>query len=960
MLASGCDIAFDNLTRRLYATDASIYEIVPSAVAFPKNEDELSALLKIAHENDVPITPRGAGSGLAGGAIGEGIIIDLSRYLRSIDAVDLEKRTVKVQPGVVLDRLNGYLKPYGYCFGPDVATSSRATVGGMIASDSSGARAMLYGTTANHIRSLTVALADGRIDVITPRANKLQQQQELAKSLVLKYESLIRERLPAGLIKRWHGYALGRFLDDADNLNHIIAGSEGTLAVIVSAELNIVPLPKKKGLGIIFFKSVSEALQATVELLGLKPAAIEHIDRILFDQTRGQIQFAPARELLGLDSQPCESFLIVEFLDEETETKLELLKNKRLGIRTLILQEEQLINLVWELRKAGLSLLSGCKGCAKPVTGIEDVAVSPEKLPEFIDSIEGILKPLGLNACYYGHAASGLLHIRPVLDLRKREDLVKFRKLADEVAKIVKKFKGSIAAEHGVGIARTEYLPDQIGAELYEVMRQIKFSFDPKNVLNPGKIIGDGRYKIDSNLRMGECYALKLPFDGRLLFKKRDESFVANLEQCNGCGGCRKEAPTMCPTFIATGEEAMSTRGRVNIIRAALDIRNLGRDAQVGARELSIVLESCLSCKACASECPSNVNMAFLKAELLNARHNMDGVPLQARVFGAVDKLGKMASIAPALFNFILNLSPVRYVLLKTIGITDKRPLPSFANETFLNWFSRRKNAYKSFPSGKVILWDDTFARYYEPNVAKAAVTVLESAGYEVLLLKSRKCCGRPAFSQGLLEKAAKYGQHNLNLLTGRKLISMCSFDSVNGEVVLPIVEAKNIPIIFLEPSCYSMFVDEYIELGLDGAEEVADRCYLFEDFLNHIIEKRPDCLDINPYDSPIAIHSHCHAKALMSVKFMGKLASKFTRSKVTLLETGCCGMAGAFGAKESNYELSRKIGLVMAQVIESQPPDTIIVASGTSCRQQISHLTSRTAKHFAELVADSLKSAPV
>ncbi|HSV62484.1 MAG TPA: FAD-linked oxidase C-terminal domain-containing protein, partial [Chthoniobacterales bacterium] len=726
---AGCEIAFDDFTRRLYATDASLYQLEPAAVAFPGSAQEASSIIRAAADANIPVTPRGAGSGLSGGAIGDGLIVDFSRYNRQITDLNLEARTVRTGAGVVLDQLNAFLKPHGFCFGPDVATSSRATIGGMIANDSSGARVPVYGTTADHVVSQELVMADGSISEIGPAHQTLRAQREVIANLVAAHAGQIAEWMPPGLQKRWSGYALARWLRDPGNLNNMLCGSEGTLAAIFSAELKIVPLPREKGLGLVFFSSVAEAMQATVELLELKPSAIEHIDRPLFDQTKGQLLFEPARQLLELDTKPCEAILIVEFYDDIAE-RLALLSAKKLGLRTTICTKPAEMNLVWGMRKAGLSLLTGRKGAAKPVAFIEDAAVRPAQLPDYVAVLESIMRPLNLEVCYYGHAATGLLHVRPVLDLHTAGDLQKYRQVANQVSALVRQFKGSLAAEHGVGMARTEYMAEQVGDELLGVMRQIKQLFDPKNLFNPGKIFSDGRFKIDNHLRVESETRLKLPFEPTLAFAFKDDSFIGNLEQCNGCGGCRKDAPTMCPTFLATGEEYMSTRGRANAIRAALELRF--QDDPLRSAELDAALSNCLSCKACTVECPSNVNLALLKAELTHARHRRDGLPLRERILSHVDLLGRLGCMVPGIANATLESPTVRRLMRKTLGLTDKRPLPHYAEQRFDRWFRQRSlvgrdsvepqrapnGSTESRPTkrGEVILWDDTFVRYHEPH----------------------------------------------------------------------------------------------------------------------------------------------------------------------------------------------------------------------------------------------------
>jgi Fe-S oxidoreductase len=682
-------------------------------------------------------------------------------------------------------------------------------------------------------------------------------------------------------------------------------------------------------------------MQATTELLDLKPSAIEHIDRPLLDQTKGQLNFEGARQLLELDTKPCESILIVEFYDDVTN-RLGLLAQKKLGLRTTICSKAEEMNVVWSLRKAGLSLLTGRKGPAKPVAFIEDAAVRPAQLPAYVAGLESIMRPLELEVCYYGHAASGLLHVRPVLDLHSAADLKKYRQVADQVSALVQQFKGSLSAEHGVGMARTEYLREQLGDELLDVMRQIKALFDPKNMFNPGKLFSDGRFKVDNNLRMGAGYSIEIPFQPVLAFAFKDGSFVGNLEQCNGCGGCRKDAPTMCPTFVATGEEYMSTRGRANAIRGSLERHFDGSDL-LGTRELEAALSNCLSCKACTTECPSNVNLALLKAELTHARCQRDGLPWRERMLSHIELLGRLGCLAPRLANAVLDSPWVRHLLSASLGITDNRPLPHYTRQRFDHWFRnhtaiersrRNRSAQRAAIYEEVLLWDDTFVRYHEPHIGIAAVAVLEALGLKVSLVAGRKCCGRPAFSQGDLETAARMGRHNLKLVNATR---------------------TDTPIIFLEPSCYSMFVEDYRELKLHDSESVAKRCFLFEEFADEFLERRPEALQFNPRPANIAIHAHCHAKALTQPSYMRRLVARLPGRQATLLDTGCCGMAGAFGALDSKYELSVKVATPLVQQINAQPEQTIVIASGTSCRHQIEHLTPVRPKHMAEFLADAL-----
>ncbi len=927
--AADCDVAFDNRTRQLYATDASPYQIVPSAVAFPKNTKQAAQVIQAALVVGLPVTPRGAGTGLSGGAIGDGLIVDFARHNRQIWDFNAERQTVRVGAGVVLDQLNHFLRAEGFCFGPDVATSSRATLGGMIANDSSGAHTPVYGTTGHHVNEIEIIMADGKITRVGSHLESLHHQRQLVEDLVSLNSLEISERFPAGLLKRWPGYGLARALEKPGCLIPIICGSEGTLAGIFSAELKISRLPEERGVGLIFFASVAEAMQATEALLDLKPAAIEHVDRPLFDQTRGQRDFLAVRSLLNLDAQPCEAILIVEFFANAQE-KLALMQKRKLGLRQQILKNEREQNLVWAMRKAGLSLLTSCRGNAKPACFIEDAAVRPQDLPAYVTGLENIFEQVGVTGSFYGHAAAGLLHVRPVLDLHDANDLKKFRQIADDVAALVSQFKGSLAAEHGVGMARTEFLKSQVGSEMYRLMREIKTSFDPNNLFNPGKIISNGRYKIDSDLRQGAEQKIVLPFEPQLAFAARDGSFVANLEQCNGCGGCRKDTATMCPTYRATGDEGMSTRGRANLIRAALENRASGHDP-LRSEELDYALSNCLACRACTNECPSNVNMSLLKAELLHARTKRFGLTWQQRLVSSVDLLGRLGTTFPRLTNLLFRSRSTRHIFGKLFNFSSERETPAYANERFDRWFKKREHDTHG-QRGRVVLWDDTFTRYHEPHIGIAAVKVLEAAGFYVTLPTQRKCCGRPAFSSGNLDEAAKLGRHNLAQLAN-----------------------DDAPIIFLEPSCYSMFIEDYRELNLPGTEEISTRCVLFEDFIENLLRAEPDALAFDHEHGHVAIHAHCHAKALTNTTNALRLAARLPNRTVMMLDSGCCGMAGAFGMQASKYELSLKIAAPLIEQIKHQPYGTSIVLSGTSCRHQVEHLATVRIRHMAEILAEAL-----
>ena len=927
--ATGCELRTDRLTRVLYAVDASIYRVEPAAVAFPRSAVEAARLLRAAADNGIEISARGAGTGLAGGALGSGLVVDLARYNRRVSDFDPERRTVRVGAGVVLDQLNQELAARGLWFGPDVATSSRATLGGMIANNSSGAHAPVYGTTADHVVALEIVLADGTVAVVGPEADGLPEIRGGVDGIVAEYAETIAERLPEGLLKRWPGYGLDRALRAPGDLTQVLAGSEGTLVAITSATLRVVPRPRRRFLGVVFFDSVVEALESTTELGNLGAAAIEHLDRAVLDQTKGKRAFAAARALLRLDEAPSEALLLVEFFDDDAG--LAELERRGVGSRFLPCRDPGDQELVWSLRRAGLSLLTSRAGPAKPLGFIEDVCVRPENLPAYAAGLREILEPLGLEASFYGHAASGELHVRPVLDLHRAEDIEKLRIVADQVSGLCRRFKGSLTAEHGVGLARSEYVESQLEPELVEASRRIKELFDPKGVMNPGKIIDDGRYRIDRDLRLGEGSEIVLPFEQAFAWVGRDDGVVANLEQCNGCGGCLKATPTMCPTFTISHDESLSTRGRANAIRAALEGR-FESASPLTAAELEEVLSSCLSCKACVTECPSNVDMARLKAELVYARHRRDGARWTDRLISGADLLGRAGTLAPGLANAMLAWRPLRRLAERLLGLAADAPVPPFARWRFDSWFCGR-DVTPAENSGRVILWDDTWVRYHEPSVGRAAVAVLEAAGLEVVLVEDRVCCGRPAASRGMLDRLRRAAEHNLRALAGRSE-----------------------PIVFLEPSCWSVFVDEYRQLGVPGAEEVAGRCVLFEDFAAGLLESgalKPELFD--PIGE-VAVHGHCHAEALSDPKVVVGLLERLPGASPRLLDTGCCGMAGAFGMLSESRQLSHRVAGPLVAAIEALPHESAVVASGTSCRHQISDLTNVRPLHLAELLAAHLK----
>ncbi len=923
--STGCEIRSDALTRALYATDASIHRLEPAAVAFPRSRTEAIELMRIGGESGISISPRGAGTGLVGACLGEGLVIDCSRHLRMIGELDRESDTVLVGPGVVLDRLNAVLAGDGLRFGPDVATSSRATLGGMIANDSSGAQAPVYGRTADHVVALEIVLPGGGSGWVGKNHRGFESVRGAAAALVERRRELIERRLPLNLVKRRPGYALASFAEDPSDLARLLCGSEGTLALIVSAILRVVPRPQERGLAVLKFASCEEAMEAAAALIPLAPAAIEHLDRMVFDRTRGRRVFAEARQLLGLEDSSCESLLLVEFFGR-IEDYAGKLKASAPGAGLILCRKARERELVWELRRSGLSLVTGCVGPAKPATVIEDICVRPEQLPAYVRGLKEILRSRGLSASFYGHAASGLLHVRPTLDLHEIEDLRMLREIAEEASVLVSSFGGSIAGEHGVGISRTEFLKEHLGEEIIELSSRIKTLFDPGGLMNPGKIVDTGRFRLDADLRLGPGSQLRLPFEPLSAFVEKDREFIGNLEQCNGCGGCRKETPVMCPTFEASGEELYSTRGRANILSAILRGR---LDGGIESEELGEALSSCLSCKACKRECPSGVDLALLKAETLQARHDRKGASLADEMISRADLLGRLGSATAPLSNWMLRFRPLRLLMEKILGLDASRRLPPFSRDRFDRWFEREGG--KGNPPGgrEILLWDDTWVRYHEPEIGRAAVRVLQRLGFVVHLTKGRRSCGRPAMSRGLMRRAREMAQHNVSLLRGM----------------------EEMPILFLEPSCWSAFVDEYRQFEIEGAGELAARCFLFENFI-----RRNAQAPIGRLEDTIAVHGHCHAKALGDRPDLEGVFSLVEDLELRWLDSGCCGMAGAYGLMKEHRELSDQVASPLLQMVDDLPRDARVLAAGTSCRHQIRELSGRRVLHPAELLLEAME----
>lgn len=904
------EVRFDTASRWLYATDASIYEIPPLGVVLPRTRAAVARTVAVCGDHGVPLHPRGAGTGLAGGCLGDGVVIDCARHLTQIGPIDPEARTVEVEAGVVLDSLNTAAAAHGLAFGPDPATSSRCTVGGMVNTNATGAHSLVYGTTRDHLAEVEAIGADGR-----PLAARGPDLATAATTIAAHHAAAIRDRYPP-LPRRVAGYALDHLLDAPPRLEPLLVGSEGTLAITLGATLRLVPLPPARAVGVICFEDLEEAMAAVAAILALAPAAVEHIDAPLLAATANRPAFAPLRAFLG-EADPA-SVLAVEFFGAgpaEVEERLAALTAALPGHPVIPRRTAAEQAALWALRRAGLGLLMGRPGDAKPIAFIEDAAVPVARLPEYVAGIQEILARHHLSASLYGHAGAGLLHIRPVVDLHRAEGRVAMRVVAAEAAALVASLAGTVSGEHGDGLLRSEWLPDLYGKEVMGALRQVKHLFDPLGHLNPKRITAAPPPPMDTRLRYRERPA---PLPATPVAFRRDGGWREAIEQCNGCGGCRQQAATMCPTFIATGDESLATRGRANLLRAAAaGGLALGWDDPT----LAAALKSCLACKGCALECPSGVDMALLKAAWMHHRRGHRPPTGIARWFAAPHRLLDAAARVAPLANWIGASRPARW-LAGRAGLDPRRLLPRLAPARLL------PPAPAAARRGRVVLWHDCLDRNLDGPVGRAALRLLTAAGFAVAVVE-QGCCGRPAFSQGALETAATLAAAAVGRLA-------------------PFAAAGD-PIVVLEPSCASMLGGDCLELiDAPAARAVAAAVTTLEALLLEVVEAGD--LLLTRGAAPLLFHPHCHGRIASDPGATPALLSRC--GALTETEAGCCGMAGAFGHLRDHYDLSVAVASRLTAAIAAAP-EAVVVASGTSCRAQIRHLTGRTARHPAELLAD-------
>lgn len=938
-------VRFDSVTRHQYSTDASMYQIQPLGVVVPEDEADMQVAAEIAFEHLVPVLPRGGGTSLAGQCVGEALVLDVSTRLNKILDLNVEEGWVKVQPGVVQDQLNAHLGRYGFLFGPDTATSNRATIGGMAGNNSAGARSILYGKTVDHVLEVEATLSNGAQVVF-------KELDETAWAAKLRLENLeghiyraisriadenrkeVKDRFPS-IMRRVSGYNLDEMIKTGNrNLAKLLVGSEGTLALSRSLKLKISPLPKSKGLLVVHFKNMLQAVEADEVILEFAPSAAELVDNTIINQAiesplfHGKTGFVEGRP---------GAIVIVEFYGEtkaEVDDKLikleARLKKEKMGYAHVKALEPSDQALVWNLRKGGLGLMMGTRSEAKPIAFVEDTAVDPAKLPKFLKSFEAVVKKHGTTAGYYGHCSVGCLHIRPFIDMKQPAERKKMMAIFEDITALVEEYGGSMSGEHGDGLARSWLNERLFGKQLYGAFQDIKAAFDPHGLLNPGKVV-DGPSPVE-NLRLGDHYK-DMPIETTLDFS-REGGFNFAVEMCNGNGQCRKLGQgVMCPSFQATGDDRHSTRGRANALRGVIG-GALPKGA-LNSRELYEVMDMCLACKGCKSECPSEVDMAKMKYEFLHQYHKANGVPLRDRMFANAEALGRVGSAWWPLSSLAMR-GPFKKLGMKMLGMAHKREMITFARRRFSKWFKSRKKSTENRP--EVVLFHDTFVEYHYPQLGRSAVEILEHAGYEVVLV-DKKCCGRPMISKGLLDEAKVNALHNVAQLK-------------------PYVE-RGVPVVGVEPSCILTLAEDYRDLiPSPDTEAVADAVQTMDQFLEGLIAQGKLNFGEGKQEktTEYLFHGHCHQKALVGTSHALAVLKSLPGANVKEIDSGCCGMAGSFGYEKEHYEVSIAIGEQrLFPAVRGAAPDSVVVADGLSCRQQIKHGTSRKALHLVEVVAKML-----
>ncbi|HMK60472.1 MAG TPA: FAD-linked oxidase C-terminal domain-containing protein [Dissulfurispiraceae bacterium] len=952
------DLFTDKATRILYSTDASVYRELPLAVARPKNGSDIKKLIRFAAAEKTSLIPRTAGTSLAGQCVGSGIVVDVSKYMTGIIEVNKEEHWVRVQPGVVLDELNRHLRRFGLFFGPETSTSNRCMIGGMVGNNACGANSLIYGSTRDHTLEIKAITSDGTEVLFSPLStHEFSNKCELQTFEGSLYRNIrdmlsdsvnqkqIRENYPEKSNRRRNtGYCIDLLMEtdpftgngEAFNFCKTLAGSEGTLAFFVEIKLHCDPLPpKEKAVVAIHLNELNEAFKANLVALKHNPFAVELMDKTILDCTSHNRKQRSNR--FFIEGEPA-ALLIVEFA-RETKEEIENvtaaliadMKQNGFGYHFPIIWGTD-IKKVWSLRKAGLGVLSNIPGDAKPVSVIEDTAVSPQFLPDYIKDFQEMIKRYNIQGVYYAHIGTGELHLRPVLNLKKRGDVELFHTIASEVASLVKKYRGSLSGEHGVGRLRAEFIPFMIGDHNYNLLKQLKNTWDPNNIFNPGKIVdappmtSQLRFEPDQKTRKFETY---FRFD-------KTKGMLRAIEQCNGSGDCRKShviGGTMCPSFMATRDEQHVTRGRANMLREILTRATTLNPFD--NKELYQTLDLCLSCKACKTECPSNVDIAKLKAEFLQHYYESNRIPLRTLLIANIHYLNAAGSLIPAVSNYMFGKMTR---LMRLIGFAEKRTIPRLSEVTLSTWF--KKQAKPNSASRRVYLFNDEFTNYNDSDIGIKAIMLLTKLGYDVRIPRHTSSA-RAYLSKGLLKKARRFANNNILMLKN--------------------IITHDEPLIGIEPSAILAFRDEYPELcdrDLHAeAEKLAKNVFMIDEFIAREIDRGHIAHEqFTKEKRLVKFHGHCQQKALASTAALKRVLSLPVNYKVEEINSGCCGMAGSFGYEAEHYDISMKIGeLVLFPAVRSADDSAIITAPGTSCRHHITDGTGRKPVHPVEVLWDAL-----
>ncbi|MEO8933271.1 MAG: FAD-linked oxidase C-terminal domain-containing protein [Xanthomarina sp.] len=956
------DLHYDKLTKAIYATDASVYRKIPQAIAYPKTVLDIKKLIEFAKNNKTSLIPRTAGTSLAGQCVGNGIVVDVSKHFTKILHLDEKAKTITVQPGVIRDELNNYLKPYGLFFGPNTSTSNRCMIGGMVGNNSSGTTSIQYGVTRDKVLVLKTILSDGSEVVFNEISKKEFHEKMKLDSLEgtiykVLYEELasndvqneILEQFPNSNIHRRNtGYAIDELIQtdvfsnssQGFNLCKLLSGSEGTLAFTTEITLKLDVLPPKESLMIAaHFKSIPDCLNAVEAVMQHNLHTCEMMDKTILDLTKHNKTQQENRQFIQGDPQAILMCEIKGKTTEEVHLKAELLikdiDKLNLSYANPILKAEDIDKAV-ELRKAGLGLLGNIIGDKKTAACIEDTAVALPDLANYISEFTKLMTSYNQEAVYYAHAGAGELHLRPILNLKKNEDVVLFRKITTDVANLVKKYKGSMSGEHGDGIVRSEFIPLMIGEANYQILKQIKNAFDSDNIFNPGKIVDS--FPMDQNLR----YVPDRTEPEIKTFLDFSESLgiLREAEKCNGSGDCRKLPEfggTMCPSYRATRNEKDTTRARANALREFLT--NSEKANKFNHKELKEVFDLCLSCKACASECPSSVDVATLKAEFLYQYQQENGISLRTKLFAYNNQLNEFGSKFSSITNFLFSNSFTSYLIKKLSGIAIKRNLPLLSSKSLINYYldAFNQSDNKKYIK-KIYLFNDEFTNHLDTQIGKDALTLLEVLNYKVIILNHAES-GRAFLSKGLLEQAKKVADKNMEIFK----------DKITSKT----------PLIGIEPSAILTFKDEYLKLVDDkvSAEKIAKHTFLIEEFLQQeIILGNIKADQFTKEAKTIKFHGHCHQKALSNQKNSFDVLNLPENYKVTIITSGCCGMAGSFGYEKEHYEMSMQIGeQTLFPAIRRANPEIIISSNGTSCRHQIKDGTQKEAKHPVTILKEAL-----